>query len=127
MEDQHFVKATAAAQIDARRQLTDEERTEDERLRAIRSRAMRLAVPKVAGTPLEGRAFWPTGHWVNPVADIGDGKFLVALLIEVTEEQLQHHLAEAEMMLAAEAAEAAKADSADEQIGDDDDIAQAAE
>lgn len=73
----------------------------------IRAIAARLAAPKVAGTALEGKAFWPNTdrNWVDVLAETEDGIF-VALMVRVDPDELEGHLAEAEREY--EAAEAAR-------------------
>jgi ParB family chromosome partitioning protein len=99
--------------------------------------AARLAVPKFAGTPLEGRAFWPLGRFVEPLSEgRSDGKLFVTVLIEVDEvdAKAQRDAAHAafDQREAAEQAEEARIaalresgqdddDGADDQDGDDGD------
>jgi ParB family chromosome partitioning protein len=80
----------------------------------IEKRAARLAVGSMAGTPLEGRAFWPEYN-VNPVASDrdDDNHSLVAILIRVPTAEIEAKMAEAEKALAEqEAAAAAQQDAA---------------
>lgn len=89
----------------------------------LRYRAARLAAPKVAGTPLEGRAFWPLDpDWVEGFQEDDDGNAVVALLVKVPREEIEAQMAEAERRyeleqqeLAEEAALAAEADEPDDE------------
>jgi ParB family transcriptional regulator, chromosome partitioning protein len=64
--------------------MTDEERMALQRERTVAAMAAQMAVGKFAGTPLEGRAFWPTsGYSLNPVQEREDGSLLVAVLVKV--------------------------------------------
>lgn len=69
----------------------------ERRAALIRLRAARLAAPKVAGSALEGRAFWPTfaAQWIEPVYETEEGVF-VALMIRVDPADIEDRLAEAE-------------------------------
>lgn len=69
----------------------------ERRAALIRLRAARLAAPKVAGSALEGRAFWPTfgTQWIEPVYETEEGVF-VALMIRVDPADIDDRLAEAE-------------------------------
>jgi ParB family chromosome partitioning protein len=100
----------------------------------LRYRAARLAAPKVTGTPLEGRAFWPLErNWINAFQEDDDGSVVVALLIKVPHEELEAQMGEAERRyeleqqeLAEEAALAADAepegDDPDDEDLDDQDL-----
>lgn len=69
----------------------------ERRAALIRLRAARLAALKVAGSALEGRAFWPTfgTQWVEPVYETEEGVF-VALMVRVDPADIEERLAEAE-------------------------------
>lgn len=69
----------------------------ERRAALIRLRATRLAAPKVAGTPLEGRAFWPTfgADYIKSVYETEEGVF-AALMIRVDPADIEDCLAEAE-------------------------------
>lgn len=69
----------------------------ERRAALIRLRATRLAAPKVAGTPLEGRAFWPTfgAEYIKSVYETEEGVF-AALMIRVDPADIEDSLAEAE-------------------------------
>jgi ParB family chromosome partitioning protein len=69
----------------------------ERRAALIRLRAARLAAPKVAGSALEGRAFWPTigSQWIEPVYETEEGVF-IALMIRVDPADIEDRLAEAE-------------------------------
>ena len=75
----------------------------------IRTIAARLAAPKVAGTALEGRAFWPAKHrgWIDVIEE-HEGRVFVALMVQVDPADLEEHLAEATAEYEARAAEAAE-------------------
>lgn len=91
----------------------------------------RLAVGPFVGTPLEGRAFWPTSGWINKVEDQfeGEGKdrkpagALVTIQIAVSEAAIEAARTAAEATVAElEAEEAArKAAQAEADEGDDED------
>ena len=79
----------------------------------VRQRAARLAVPKVAGTPLEGRAFWPVhDDWIEPYQEDDDGNVVVALLVKVPLEDLEAQMAEAERRYELEQQELAEEEAA---------------
>ena len=79
----------------------------------LRLRAARLAVPKVAGTPLEGRAFWPVhDDWIEPYQADDDGNVVVALLVKVPLEDLEAQMAEAERRYELEQQELAEEEAA---------------
>jgi ParB family chromosome partitioning protein len=63
----------------------------------VRLLAARLAAPKVAGSALEGRAFWPGNdrRWVDVIQE-HDDKIFVALMIQVDPADIEERLAEAE-------------------------------
>jgi len=69
----------------------------ERRAALIRLRATRLAAPKVAGTPLEGRAFWPTfgAEYIRSVYKTDDGVF-AALMVRIDPADIEDCLAEAE-------------------------------
>ncbi|MDB5724977.1 MAG: ParB-like nuclease [Novosphingobium sp.] len=109
-EEAYLVPRKEPAAVSSQIEETPEQREEQAQLRTIRARAFRLAVPPVAGTPFQGRAYLPSAtDWIQTVEDLGDGKYLVALLIEVTEEELQAAMPEAERILAQERAAADEA------------------
>lgn len=93
---------------------SEEEWQAERRAIAIRREAAKVAVGPFAGTPLEGRAFWPSdGYGLQPFspierADIGKGT-MVAVQIFVSDDAIEAHLKEGEQRLdqriAAEAAE----------------------
>ncbi|WP_129792600.1 ParB/RepB/Spo0J family partition protein [Sphingosinicella sp. CPCC 101087] len=93
---------------------TPEQRAARERREAIEERAIRLAAPKVAGTPLEGRAFWPSNHgsWIDPVEQDDDGNFVIALLIKIPAADVEAAMAEAERLYEQEQAELAEEEAA---------------
>lgn len=69
----------------------------ERRAALIRLRATRLAAPKVAGTPLEGRAFWPTfgAEYIKSVYKTEEGVF-AALMVRIDPADIEDCLAEAE-------------------------------
>lgn len=79
----------------------------------IKVKAARLAVGKFAGTPLEGRAFWPEGY-VQPL-NMGNqpDHTLVAVLISVPDSDIDARRAEAEAAYEAELAAAAEKEQRD--------------
>lgn len=63
----------------------------------ISRRAARLAVPAVAGTAFEGRAFWPRSEWgIDAVSETETGDVIVALLVRVPAAEVEAQMAEAE-------------------------------
>lgn len=93
--------------------------TEADRLARVRKqivelRAARLATPALAGTPLDGRAFWPNkAHWIDALSQNPDGDFEVALLIKVSAEDVAAAREQAEWQLTEEEAAADAAAAAD--------------
>lgn len=80
----------------------------------IRTRAARLAAPQVAGSMLEGKAFWPhiDRDWVEVLDENEDGIF-VALMVRVDPADLEERLVQAEEQYEAdEAALAAEREAA---------------
>lgn len=69
----------------------------EERAEQIRTIAARLAAPQVAGSLLEGKAFWPNEerNWVYVLEETEDGIF-VALMVRVDPADLDERLAQAE-------------------------------
>lgn len=74
---------------------TAEERTARLREADIRYRAAKLASPKVAGTPLEGRAFWPTAAWISPITYEAE-MVTIALLVKIPSAEVDAHIEEAQ-------------------------------
>lgn len=88
--------ADAAAPVDRTReyQANWEER---ERRREIRLRAFRLAFPSVAGTVMEGRAFWPKDDsGLDDLEDLEDGNVTAVMLVQLPREAIDARLADAE-------------------------------
>lgn len=80
----------------------------------VRTIAARLAAPKITGSALEGKAFWPNEQrtWVDVLEETDDGIF-VALMVRVNPEELEGCLAEAQQEYAAtEAARKAEQEAA---------------
>lgn len=111
---------------------TAEQRTARERERQIERIAIRLAAPKVAGTPLEGRAYWPAERaWVEPMElDEERGVYVIALLVTVpidevksvqdaAEIEYQRLIDERAARQAAEAAREAAGEDVEEVIDDE--------
>jgi len=100
--DTYFVREHAEDDdddIDARRALSNAEYEARRRAALIRYRAARLAAPKVAGTELEGRAFWPAdgARWIDPFqVDEAAGLATVALLVKIPLADVDAQLEEAE-------------------------------
>lgn len=96
------------------RAATPEEIAAQRREEEINRLAARMAVPKFAGTPFEGKAYWPRGGWFGPVEQDrnGDG-YLIAVQIAVSEEEIAAKIpaatAEYDARIAAKAAEEAAA------------------
>lgn len=101
-----------------------EEVAAQRRAEGIELLAARMACPKVAGTPLEGKAFWPShGRWIEPIVVVSDDQIMVVqqLLITRAEWDAQREAAaiEYDVRLAAKEAEAArKAEEAEQPLGD---------
>lgn len=81
----------------AQRAETKEERAARRRFEDIRYSAARLAAPKTAGTPLEGRAFWPLDQFqfLEPYY-VEQDTVTVALLVRIPVADVDAHLDEAE-------------------------------
>jgi ParB family chromosome partitioning protein len=99
-KDYCFIPATQAARRAAETQKPETAAEREARLRkaAIERRAIHLAAPKVAGTPLEGRAYWPGGGYIPSVEQDDDGTFVVALLIKIPAADVEAVFAEAEQL-----------------------------
>lgn len=69
----------------------------EKRARDLRYRAAKLAAPKVAGTDLEGRAFWPAAdsRWIEPITVFED-HVVVTLLVKVPLADVEAQSEEAE-------------------------------
>ena len=68
---------------------TPEEIAAARRDRGIATIATQLAVGKFAGTPLEGRAFWPLGGgWIEPIERVNDTETLVVVLVKVSDTEI---------------------------------------
>ncbi len=106
----------------ARSPETDEERELRRRQFEVQWRAAHLASPHVAGTPFEGRAFWPPRHqaYVPAISQTDDGHYVVALLIKVPAAEVEAQLLEAEKLYDRELEELAEEEAAvaAEQAGD---------
>lgn len=75
----------------------------------IRTIAARLAAPKVAGSALEGRAFWPgKDRGSIDVLQEYDDKVFVALMVQVDPAEIEQRLSEAEAEYEAREAAAAE-------------------
>ncbi|HEX8583026.1 MAG TPA: ParB/RepB/Spo0J family partition protein [Allosphingosinicella sp.] len=87
---------------------TEEER-EARLLKArIERKALQLAMPPFAGTPFEGRTYWPKTTSYIPAVDTDDqGNFVVAMLITIPKEEVEALRDEAEWALVDEEAIAA--------------------
>ncbi|WP_299307834.1 ParB/RepB/Spo0J family partition protein [uncultured Croceicoccus sp.] len=79
----YFVPEIENASSATHKPLTPEQRTAIAREQAIKLRAARLATPQTKGTAFEGRAFWPTSHYVDPIRTGPDGEFYVAIIVRV--------------------------------------------
>lgn len=80
---------------------------------AIQVRAARLALPKFAGTPFEGRAFYPRDDYYYSAfeSDVDeDGHCAVGVMIKVPADQVEAMHAEAERLIDEEEAARAKAE-----------------
>jgi len=123
-----FVPATARDGDDQRTAYTPEtpqQRAARERDEAIEVKAIRLAAPSVAGTALEGCAFWPANardRWIDAIEEDDDGNFVVALLVKVPRADVEAAKAEAARrydLEQEELAEEAAAIAAEENAADD--------
>lgn len=113
---------------------TAEQREARHRLRVIQQKAARLAAPRVAGSALEGRAFWPEPDgYVQAFAQETDGTVVVALLVRIPAAEVEAAMAEAERLYdeqqAAEAAaaEQPEGDANEGGAADEDEVAPAPE
>jgi ParB family chromosome partitioning protein len=84
------------------------ERAAEQRADLIETRAGRMTLPPFAGTPLEGRAFWPSSEWFSGIeADDTDENFkFVVVHVRVPLAEIEANLAEAERLIDEEAAAA---------------------
>lgn len=121
-DQKEAVQPTVAAPTPAAA-MSPEDYAAARREQEIRLLAFRKAVGLFAGTPFEGRAYWPRAGWsVNAIEKTPDGHpampdkgKLVAVQIYVTEAQMEVHLQEAaDEHAAAELARAAAAIAAEE-------------
>lgn len=95
---------------------TPEQRAARERQDAVGLLAVRLAAPSVAGTPLEGRAFWPRrddDYVETIVQDEESGEYVVALLVKIPASDVEAAMAEAERQYDREQAELAEEEAAE--------------
>lgn len=109
-----FVPAQVRPPAPAYEPETREEYWARHRREEIERIALRLAAPKMAGTPLEGRAFWPRrdDDYVEQVQKIDEATFLVALLVKVAAVDADAAMAQAEAQYEREQAELAEEDQA---------------
>lgn len=84
----------------------------ERRKRRIYLHACRLAAPRFAGTPFEGRAFWPTHDNLEQV----DDDYLIKVLIKVPATDIEPHLDAAEAELEAEEARERAEAEAEQQV-----------
>lgn len=104
---------------------TPEELAETERQDEIDAIATRLAVGPFAGTPFEGRAFWPNQRrWIDAFDAINDDEVLVAVLVKVTGDEIQAQREEAAKRYDAKLAEQAAAEA---EVVEDDETDETAE
>jgi ParB family chromosome partitioning protein len=106
--------------------MTAEERAAMARSREIHRLAGRLGVGKFAGTPLEGRAYWPD-NYTMPIEASTNGAILVAVQIKVTAEELAAQMEAATAQYDAELAEAQQQQASDDASVDQGDSDQADE
>jgi ParB family chromosome partitioning protein len=90
------------------------ERAAEAREMELERRAVILAAPKVAGTPLEGRAFWPKADacYLEPIVhDEEEGVYVACLFVKipVAEVEAAKEAAEWELVLEEQAAESERA------------------
>lgn len=73
---------------------------------AVRCRAFRLAFPSIAGTPLDGRAFWPAADTDLDYLeeDEEDGTVTAVMLVKLPRDAIDTRIAEAEALYEAELA-----------------------
>lgn len=86
-----------------------------DRRRELDTLAARLAMPPIAGTPLEGRTFWPAEPFgINALGDAGDdsGDLVVALMVRIPAADVAAMREQAEWELAERDAGAAKQEAA---------------
>lgn len=84
---------------------TAEEIAAARREEGIATLATRLATGKFAGTPFEGRAFWPPKRWIEAIEDINEDEVFVAVLIRVGKAEIEARRQEATERYDAELAE----------------------
>jgi len=93
---------------------TPEELAAAQRAREIDRLAAQLAVGPFAGSPFEGRAYWPKPHYLQPIAYQDDGQVFVAVLVKVSTADIEAQREAAEQKYDAEQATAAEAKRAEE-------------
>lgn len=108
------VKKTARQSEPSYRAPTAEERAAARKAEEVERRAARMAAPKVAGTPLEGKAFWPQeDNWIDAYErDEDEGYVQLALLIRVPIDEVEALLPEAEAAWERDQAELAEEEEA---------------
>jgi ParB family chromosome partitioning protein len=76
----------SASPGDSYRPKTEEEIAAERREHAIATIAARLAVGPFAGSPFEGRAYWPANNnrWIDPIEQVNDTEVLVVVQVKVT-------------------------------------------
>lgn len=81
------------------------EHAAEQRKELIETRAGRMALPPFAGTPLEGRAFWPNSEWHSGIEpdDTDDAFKFVVVHVRVPVSEIEANLAEAERLVDEEA------------------------
>ena len=112
-----FIKAEPAPPANPGKPFDQAAWEAEQRKEAIEYKAARLAAPPVAGTPLEGRTFWPDNandDYVPSIAKEEDGTFVVALLVRIPAADVQERFAEAEALYERELAAKAEEEEAKE-------------
>ncbi|QQN73144.1 ParB/RepB/Spo0J family partition protein [Croceicoccus sp. YJ47] len=104
--DTHFVPAIEDATATIHKPLTPEERAAIVREQAIKLRAARLATPQTEGTAFEGRAIWPTAHYIDPIRTGPDGEYYVAMIVRVDRADYEAQIETAARQIDLEEAEA---------------------
>jgi ParB family chromosome partitioning protein len=88
---------------------TPEEIAAEQRKRGVDRAAAQLAVGPFAGSPFEGRSFWPKPGYIQSIENAGEGHVYVAVLVKVSAADIEAQREAAEQKYDADLAAAAEA------------------
>ena len=122
LDGMYFLPEKAAAKTKAEDRVDYEAQwAAERRAKEITLRAARMAMPKFAGTPFEGRAFWPSRPFVRTT---DEGNTVIEVEFVIPKAEVEANLEEAERAydeeLAAEKAEEEAQAKADEEPAEED-------